>query len=109
MHCNHEPQIFKLLILGLWFGSMAVSAAEELQKPHPSGIELPEGEGRALLLAACTRCHDLRGLPAYKGYWSRQRWRDMLVTMVKNGAPLSNEQADVLAEYLAEHFGIPTH
>ena len=82
-------------------------AAQDVQPSHPPGIELPEGAGKVLLLTACTRCHDLKGLPAYKGYWNTTRWRDMIDTMVKNGAPLNVEQSAVLAEYLAQHFGKP--
>jgi hypothetical protein len=82
-------------------------AAQEEPQSHPPGIELPDGEGKALLLAACTRCHDLKGLPAYRGYWDHTRWRSMIETMVKNGAPLNAQQTGVLTEYLAEHFGKP--
>jgi hypothetical protein len=81
------------------------SAPAEGAKLHPPGIDLPDGSGRSLLLAACTRCHDLRGLPAYKGYWNRERWRAMIETMVQHGAPLDSQQADELAGYLALHFG----
>ncbi len=79
--------------------------AGEAPRSYPPGIELPEGEGRVLLLAACTRCHDLKGLPAYRGYWDDTRWRSMVETMVKNGAPLDAQQTGVLAAYLARHFG----
>jgi hypothetical protein len=81
--------------------------AQEVQQSHPPGIDLPEGAGKGLLLAACTRCHDLKGLPAYKGYWDTTRWRAMIESMVKNSAPLDEQQVAVLAEYLAQHFGKP--
>jgi hypothetical protein len=109
----------KPMILLLLCASMTTQAAESQQldqqsdqqsgeqESHAPGIELPEGEGRVLLLAACTRCHDLRGLPAYKGYWSAGQWRSMIETMIKNGAPLNQDQTSVLAEYLAQHFGRP--
>ena len=81
--------------------------AQEEQESHAPGIALPEGEGKVLLLAACTRCHDLKGLPAYKGYWTIARWRAMVESMVKNSAPLNEQQIAVLADYLAQHFGKP--
>jgi hypothetical protein len=80
-------------------------SAQEQPLSHPPGIELPEGGGKVLLLAACTRCHDLKGLPAYRGYWDKTRWRSMVETMVKNSAPLNPQQIEVLADYLAQHFG----
>lgn len=105
----------KSVVLTMLCASLTTFAAEAQpqsqqqlqQESHAPGIELPEGEGRTLLLAACTRCHDLRGLPAYKGYWDSGRWRGMIDAMVKNGAPLRPEQAIVLADYLALHFGKP--
>jgi mono/diheme cytochrome c family protein len=85
------------------FPQAAISAENSV--PHQPGIELPAGTGKDLLLAACVRCHDLRGLPAYRGYWNHERWRSMIDTMVKHGAPLNTQQADELAAYLALHFG----
>ena len=82
-------------------------AAEDKPRSYAPGIELPEGEGKPLLLAACVRCHDLKGLPAYRGYWDDARWRSMVDNMVKNGATLNSQQVTVLAEYLAQHFGKP--
>lgn len=95
----HKPVFLSLAV------AAAASAAQE--QVHAPGIELPEGAGKSLLLAECTRCHDLKGLPAYKGYWDATRWRGMVETMVKNGAPLTAEQTAVLSEYLAQHFGKP--
>jgi hypothetical protein len=95
----------KTILLLLLAGPLC--SAQEGQESHPPGIGLPEGEGKTLLLAACTRCHDLKGLPAYKGYWDTTRWRAMIESMVENSAPLNEQQIAVLAEYLAQHFGKP--
>lgn len=72
---------------------------------YETGIELPEGEGRELLETACTRCHDLRGLDAYKGYWNRRRWTTMVETMMRNGAVLAPEQKTLVIDYLTTNFG----
>jgi hypothetical protein len=95
----------KLLLLVSMIASCC-TAAEQPQSYAP-GIELPDGEGKVLLLAACTRCHDLKGLPAYRGYWDITRWRSMVESMMKNGATLNPQQTGVLADYLAQHFGKP--
>lgn len=97
-----------LLALLLTQSSVPVTADEgegEDMEVHPPGIDLPEGQGRDLVLAACTRCHDLKGLAAYKGYWNLPRWRSMVETMVENGAVLDSKQVSLVAAYLAEHFG----
>ena len=96
-----------LLLALLLSQSPALVAAEEGVEMvvHPPGIDLPEGKGKDLLLAACTRCHDLKRLAAYKGYWNLPRWRSMVETMVKNGAVLDSMQISIVAAYLAENFG----
>ena len=96
----------KLLLLASVTAASCIAA--EQPKSYAPGIELPEGEGKVLLLAACIRCHDLKGLPAYRGYWDNTRWRSMVESMMKNGAALDPQQTGVLADYLAQHFGKPS-
>lgn len=67
--------------------------------------ELPEGEGRRILLASCTTCHELREVTKFRGYFTRAQWRDIVVTMVEYGAPVNQKQVDVLTDYLTLHFG----
>jgi len=67
--------------------------------------DLPEGEGRKILVASCVSCHDLDEVTKFKGYYTRLQWRDIVVTMKEYGAPVDERQVDVLADYLAEHFG----
>lgn len=97
--------IHKLLLL-VSLTALSCAAAEQPESYAP-GIELPDGEGKVLLLVACTRCHDLKGLPAYRGYWDTTRWRSMIESMMRNGATLNPQQTGVLADYLAQHFGKP--
>lgn len=68
-------------------------------------IELPDSEGKAVVLRACTKCHELAGLSAYKGYWSRDQWKELVESMVKNGAELVPDDVEVVSNYLARHFG----
>lgn len=83
-------------------------AATELptQTSYTPGIELPEGSGRTLISQVCTKCHDLKGLSAYKGYWNQERWSAMVEIMINHGADLNSEEADIISHYLAEHFGL---
>jgi hypothetical protein len=66
---------------------------------------LPEGEGKAILIRSCTTCHDLEGLKLFKGYYTKENWRELIVDMVRVGAKVKEEEITVLAKYLAEHFG----
>jgi virginiamycin B lyase len=76
------------------------------QEPKPSGEEeLPAGEGKVILQAACTSCHDLKEVTKFKGYYGLDEWRDIVKTMVEYGARLDDAQSKTLAEYLAKHLG----
>ena len=67
--------------------------------------DLPDGEGKKILVAACTTCHDLSEVTKFRGYYDRKQWRDIVVTMMEYGAPVDERQVDVLADYLAQHLG----
>ena len=69
------------------------------------GDELPDGDGKKILVAACTTCHDLGEVTKFRGYWDRDQWREAVVTMVEYGAPVEEPQIDVLADYLDQHLG----
>jgi cytochrome c5 len=65
---------------------------------------VPEGRGKAILLNICTMCHDLGRIRL--GRRSPEEWEETLVSMLNEGAPLSDEAFPVIHEYLSEHFGI---
>ena len=67
--------------------------------------ELPEGEGKKILLSSCTSCHELTEVTKFRGYYNRAQWRDIVVTMVEYGADLEKADIETLADYLAEHLG----
>jgi hypothetical protein len=81
---------------------MAAAAPAPQAQPED---ELPPGDGRKILLASCTSCHELREVTKFKGYYTRPQWRDILVTMKEYGAPIDEPQVEVLADYLTQHFG----
>lgn len=67
--------------------------------------ELPEGEGKKILSAACTSCHGLDYVTKLRGYYTREQWRDVVNTMVEYGTELKKEDQQVLVDYLTENFG----
>ena len=98
--------IFRAL---LWFGATALTSSILLA---PSGTraagpeeDLPDGEGKKILLSSCTSCHDLSEVTKFRGYYDRKQWRDIVVTMMEYGAPVDEKQVDILADYLAGHLG----
>ena len=69
------------------------------------GRRVAGGEGKKILVASCTTCHDLSEVTKFRGYYDRKQWRDIVVTMMEYGAPVDERQVDVLADYLAQHLG----
>jgi len=92
------------------FGTQAQRAAPRqavaVSAPDRKGDDnrfLPPGEGRALLLKACLRCHDVRTTVAQRK--TREGWRRSVHQMVAIGAPLSGSEVEVLTRYLSDAFG----
>jgi competence protein ComEA len=84
--------------------ALVVLAMSGAQAASPED-ELPEGEGKKILMTSCTSCHDLSEVTKFRGYYDRKQWRDIVVTMVEYGAPVDERQVDVLADYLTQNLG----
>ncbi len=65
---------------------------------------IPDGRGKAVVLGTCTLCHDLKRIKL--GRRSPEEWEETLISMLNEGAPLSEAQFPVVHAYLSEHFGI---
>jgi cytochrome c5 len=89
--------------------SAALVAGAVLMAPARAGAaaadELPDGEGRKILLASCTSCHDLNEVTKLRGYYTRAQWRDVVVTMKEYGAAVDEKQVEILTDYLAQNLG----
>jgi len=72
-----------------------------LAQHHPP---VPEGRGKEILLNICTMCHDLGRIRL--GHRSPEEWEETLISMLNEGAPLSDEQFPVIHAYLSKNFGI---
>ena len=70
-----------------------------------SSKDLPEGRGRDVLLSACTACHELKEVTKFRGFYTKDEWKDIVVTMVKYGAVVRDEDVPVLVDYLYRNFG----
>ena len=65
---------------------------------------MSEGAGKEIVETVCTQCHGLNTVSS-AGYGSRGEWRNVVDDMVSRGAPLRDDEIDVVAEYLAATFG----
>lgn len=94
-----------LLISGGRGGAGPALGAEAERLFIAPGIELPDSEGKGLILRACTSCHDLKGISLFKGYWDERQWLALVKNMKDHGATLSDAEAAQAARYLSRHFG----
>lgn len=65
---------------------------------------VPDGQGKPILLNVCTMCHDLGRIRL--GRRSPEEWEETLVSMLNEGAPLTEEQFPIIHAYLSKNFGI---
>jgi hypothetical protein len=67
---------------------------------------LPSGKGGDLVKAECTLCHDLGRIVATRR--TAQQWQTYTRVMLARGSlVLPRRDADSIAAYLTEHFGVP--
>jgi len=64
---------------------------------------LTDGAGRELVERACGQCHSLETV--LRSRLSRKQWEARIDEMIAKGAKLSDEDIDLIADYLAAHYG----
>jgi mono/diheme cytochrome c family protein len=81
-----------------------------LSGAHPAVADdklvLPEGVGKAEVTRACTQCHSADNVVNSRR--TRAQWESKIDQMIARGATVSDEEIEVIAGYLAEHFGPDT-
>ena len=86
---------------------LCVSVTVAVQGQAPQGgrgggqqpVALPDGAGKDIVQAACTKCHGLNQVTGSAGY-AREKWQELFATMIK----LPDAQAATVSQYLATHF-----
>jgi len=81
-----------------------LSATTSGGQPSP---ELPDGTGRELVARACSQCHSIEIV--LQARFSRGQWEARIDEMIARGAKLTDDDIDVIADYLAAHFGPPSN
>jgi virginiamycin B lyase len=88
--------------------SVVLAAGLSAQAPQGGGgrqggrgqqVDLPEGDGKAIVTAACSACHGLNMITGSAGY-TQAGWQDLTRTMIA----MPDAQAATASQYLATHF-----
>jgi mono/diheme cytochrome c family protein len=94
------------VLAGLLLPVLVVACGGAQAEPTaPPSAEEPGGDlnGEELLQARCTRCHGLD--PVEAGSKSQAEWESTVERMRGKGAELTDAEAQVLVDYLAETYG----
>ena len=65
---------------------------------------MPNGPGKAVVLNTCTICHDLTRIR--RSQHTMDEWEDILIAMLNEGAPLSDDDFPTVLAYLTKNFGL---
>ena len=91
---------------GLFVAAGSLSLSVLLSLPMTTAVraeDLPEGEGKDIVLKVCTPCH---GVSEFTGRrLTRMEWDDKVDNMAARGARASDEEFDLIVKYLAKNFG----
>lgn len=83
----------------------AFLAAAALADEQP--VALKEAAGHDVVEANCGSCHSLDYIVMNSPFMSAEVWRSEVTKMIKTyGAPVSEEDAAVIAAYLTENYGV---
>lgn len=86
----------------LFLAAMLLAAAISLRAQGASPA-LPEGEGRDVLAAACSRCHALDVIVRLRD--GSAGWKLSVDNMILRGAQVDSSNEKLLVDYLAKNFG----
>ncbi len=80
------------MVATLWLGATAFAAGE------------PKiDRSRQLFVDACTACHTLERVRAQR--LTGDQWRGTIAGMISEGMALTDNETDLIVEYLASNFG----
>lgn len=63
----------------------------------------PADGGGGLVVEICSTCHELERIR--EQHWTKDEWREETKGMISEGAAVSDEDVDLILNYLARNFG----
>jgi hypothetical protein len=65
--------------------------------------QFPDGPGKATFIKVCSQCHALDPIATLR--YSKDEWKDLVDDMKGKGAEATDEESNVIVEYLFKNFG----
>ncbi len=99
-----------LALTGVALGRSADTTAASASEPSVSEDEAASGEGRELFIARCTSCHSVDYVAMHARFGTRALWETEVAKMrTAFKAPLSDDEARRIVDYLARAYGPSAH
>jgi cytochrome c5 len=70
-----------------------------------SSTPMPDGPGKAVIQRACAGCHSLKVVTSKRA--RHDEWAALVDQMVSKGAEVSDDDIEVVVQYLTAHYGPP--
>src|SRR4029077_5700323 len=91
-----------LALIVLAVSVCAVLPSRGQNRGQNQAVQLPEGDGKATVQAACGVCHSMNTV-TNSGH-DREEWTTVLHMMVNVGAPVPEDQFETVVGYLSKNF-----
>src|ERR1043165_8085781 len=90
-----------LAFLVFYFAAAAAAAGKASASKDPA---LPPGKGKAIVARTCVNCHALKVVTSKRA--TKEQWSTLVDQMVSRGADLSDEEIEVVVNYLSKNFAL---
>ena len=89
-----------MIVAAILFIALPARSQNPAQARGP--IQLPDGEGKETIQAACAACHSLGNI-TNSGH-SPEEWKTTVAMMLNVGAPVPPDKVEVVTDYLIKNF-----
>jgi sulfite dehydrogenase (cytochrome) subunit B len=100
-------QILLTAVIALAISPVSALAGDSVKTINipPVTVELKAGDGKARVETMCNICHSLDYITSQPAF-TKTQWTGTVTKMIKvMGAPISEDDAKVITEYLAKYYG----
>lgn len=109
-----KTTILLSIAVSLFYAVIAMAGGQGLAKegskrsitlPEPV-VSMKEGPGKDITSSSCRICHSLDYITTQQKF-PKAKWQAEVTKMIKvYGAPISEENSKIIAEYISTHYGI---
>lgn len=92
-----------LLVWGVSASSPVAAAPQAAPANHP---EMPDGPGKDVTIATCTKCHSITNVTSQ--HKDKDGWTATITKMVGYGATGSDDDFEAILTYVTKNYGLDT-